>query len=159
MNRVWWPTLPARPICRFAKARSILKALAFRMATAIRKRRCSTISNCIFPQVSALASSAFPARAKRRSRSFCFACPIFSRGAFFLMGKTSRNARSSRCVAKSPMCRRNRCCSTAALPRISRTASRAPAWMRFAKRRRVRTRWNSSNACLRASKPRSASAA
>ena len=69
-------------------------------------------------------------------------------GCILLMDKTSPNARSSRCVAKSPTCRRNRCCSIAVLPRISRMASPAPAWMRFAKRRRVRTRWNSSSACL-----------
>ena len=158
-SRDWWPMLLARPICRCVRVRSISRALAFRMATAMRKRRCSTISNCIYQQASALASSVFPARVKPRSRSFCCACPTFSRGAFFLMGKTSPNARSSRCVAKSPMCRRNRCCSIAALPRISRMASPAPAWMRFAKRRRVRTRWNSSSACLRASKLRLVSAA
>ena len=147
------------PDLQVREGASISRALAFRMATAIRKRRCSTISNCIFPQASALASSVFPARVKPRSRNSCCVCPTFSRGASFLMGKTSPNARSSRCVAKSPMCRRNRCCSIAALPRISRMASPARAWMKFAKRRRARTRWNSSSVCPRASKPRLASAA
>ena len=122
-------------------------------------QRCSTGLICAYPQARGLVWWVRAVRAKPRSRSCCCGFPTFRRAASWWTARTSPTPRSSRFAARSPMCRRRRCCSIAALRRTSRTDGPTRPWTRSAKRRAVRTRSSSSSACRRVSIPLRASAA